>query len=119
MKLKLGDFFIILAVVASALLMLCFTFKRENGSGAILCYDGKEQAYFDLSVDTEYTFAAEYTNVITVKDGKLSVTFSDCPDGVCAHSGAISESGQSICCLPNRTVIRVVTKSAETDVIAG
>ena len=52
---------------------------------------------------TEYT----YYNVVTIKDGKVSVTGSSCKNQVCIRRGEISMPGETIVCLPNRLVVSI------------
>lgn len=117
MKLKIGDFFIICIIVFAAVMMLMP--GRSTGKRAVLYCDGKEITTFDLSADSEYIFENYLRNKIVVKDGSIFIEDSDCPDKVCVHSGKISKSGQTICCLPNKVLIRVYSDNSETDVISG
>ncbi len=48
-----------------------------------------------------------YTNQITIRDGKVAITESDCPGTDCVYSGWISQPGRSIVCLPNRVEVRI------------
>lgn len=41
------------------------------------------------------------------EDGKVRVARSTCPDKVCVRTGWISKPGQTIVCLPNKTVVRI------------
>lgn len=49
----------------------------------------------------------DYYNVVEIKDGTVSVTEASCKNQVCVRHGAISRSGESIVCLPNRLVVRI------------
>ena len=49
----------------------------------------------------------DYYNIVEIKDGKVSVTEASCKNQVCVRHGAISRSGESIVCLPNRLVVRI------------
>ena len=59
--------------------------------------------------DTDDAASAQYDyyNVVEIKDGKVSVTEASCKNQVCVRHGAISRSGESIVCLPNRLVVRI------------
>ena len=61
----------------------------------------------------------EYKNVITVSEGAISITASDCPGEDCVHSGAIRTSGRSIVCLPNEVEVRVVNAASDVDFVVG
>ena len=54
-----------------------------------------------------------YYNVVVISGGKVSVTEASCKNQVCVRHGAISKSGDSIVCLPNRLVVRIDNGSEE------
>ena len=74
-----------------------------------------------VSLDTsvEFSVTGDYMNTVTVRDGKIAVTESDCPGGDCVHSGWIGTSGRSIVCLPNRMEIRIVSATGDVDFVVG
>ena len=105
-----GDAVAITAVVLTAVIMLvCFL------SGAVTSRNTVARIYRNqelirevrLDVDTEFLVEGQYRNHITVRDGKIAVTESDCPGTDCVHSGWIQTAGRSIVCLPNRMEIRL------------
>ncbi len=105
--------FVILAVVCvAASLPLLF---GEEASYAQIHSHGKLIKTVSLGVDQEFTVDSH--NTVTVKDGKIAVTWADCPDGYCVSRGFRS-SGGDIVCLPNRLVISFVGEQ-EVDGIAG
>lgn len=71
-----------------------------------------------LDRDHSFTLAGTYTNTITIQDGRVAVTHTDCPGADCAHSGWISAAGRAIVCLPNRVEIRL-TGMPDVDAVAG
>ncbi len=71
-----------------------------------------------LDENSEFTIKCEIGyNVITVSNGKISVSSADCPDKVCVDMGEIS-GGAPIVCLPHQLEIRVVNgkSAADTDI---
>ena len=40
---------------------------------------------------------------------------ADCPDKVCVKTGKIKKPGQTIVCLPHRTVIEITGDNADID----
>jgi hypothetical protein len=48
------------------------------------------------------------------------MTQADCPDKLCVHQKAISATGETIVCLPNKVVVEIAgeTEDAEFDTIA-
>ena len=114
----------LLAVVATLLLAAAVFFlflPRESGAPAVaeIYLDG--QLIYQLPLDTpaEVEVSGDYHNTVTVRDGKISVTASDCPGEDCVHSGAVGTSGRSIVCLPNRLEIRVVSAPGDVDFVVG
>lgn len=121
LRFQKGD---LLAVVATLLLAAAVFFlflPRESGAPAVaeIYLDG--QLIYQLPLDTpaEVEVSGDYHNTVTVRDGKISVTASDCPGEDCVHSGAVGTSGRSIVCLPNRLEIRVVSAPGDVDFVVG
>lgn len=46
-------------------------------------------------------------NHLVIKDGRAEITEATCPDKICVEHAAISESGQTIVCLPNKVVVTI------------
>lgn len=119
MKLKIGDFILIIIIVAFAILLSLP--RNFNDNIVLLEVNGKVIKTFDLNTDTEYIYSNVYTNVIVVSSGELFIKSSDCPDHTCEHSGSLKQGGKNriICCLPNKLVLRFKSNSTDTDVISG
>ena len=96
-------FFLVLAAVCvtTSLPLL----SQQEASFAEIRSDGELVATVSLSIDRELTIAGH--NTVTVKDGKIAVTWADCPDHYCMDRGFCS-GGTDIVCLPNRLVISFV-----------
>ena len=112
------------AMGLAALLAVCLgiSFLVSGGTPAAraeITSEGKVIRIVDLNIDQELTVPSSDggVNVVTVKDGKIAVTYADCPDGYCVGRG-FCNSGTQIVCLPHRLVIRFLGKQ-EIDVIVG
>ena len=105
-------FAVLAAVCVAASLPLLF---GEEASYAEITSHGKLIKTVSLAIDQEFTVDGH--NTITVRDGKIAVTWADCPDGYCVSRGFRS-SGGDIVCLPNRLVISF-TGEQEVDGVAG
>lgn len=116
MKLKIGDLIIISIIILAAIIMIVP--KKSSGEQVILTCNGKEVAVFDLDKNTEYIFHGSFDNKLVIENGYAFISESDCPDKVCVHSKKISKSGETICCLPNKVLLSVVSEKHETDVIS-
>ena len=121
LRFQKGD---LLAVVATLLLAAAVFFlflPRESGAPAVaeIYLDGQLIYQRPLDTPAEVEVSGDYHNTVTVRDGKISVTASDCPGEDCVHSGAVGTSGRSIVCLPNRLEIRVVSAPGDVDFVVG
>ena len=76
--------------------------RTEQARFAKITSKGVEVKTVDLTVDQEFTVDGK--NTVTVKDGRIAVTWADCPDHYCMKRG-FCDGGTDIVCLPNRLVI--------------
>ncbi|NLO10612.1 MAG: NusG domain II-containing protein [Clostridiales bacterium] len=118
---KKNDFYliggIILFIAIGFLLMLLF---RTEGSKVLITIDGKEHKIFNLNEDTTYEILHDGNrNVLEIKDGYVSMIEASCPDKLCVKHRRIHYDNESITCLPNRVVLRVIGgEDSELDAIA-
>jgi hypothetical protein len=97
---------IILFVALAYALILAF---RTEGSKVLITVDGKEHKTFNLNENTSYELIndGEY-NIIEIKDGYVRMLEASCPDKICVKHGKIHYDNETITCLPNRVVVRVI-----------
>lgn len=81
----------------------------EPAAKVQISVDGTVIRELPLSQDADLTLESQNggTNHLVIKDGKASVTEASCPDKICVRQGEVSESGQTIVCLPNKVVITI------------
>ena len=63
----------------------------------------------EIKVELEGSKAGAW-NTVVIKDGEVYVEKASCHNQVCVNSGRISQSGESIICLPNKLVVRIEGK---------
>lgn len=116
-----GDILAIAVVVILAVLVaVCFLPKGSSDAVVAEVYqDGELLRTLSLGENTSFVVTGTYTNTITVEDGKIAITASDCPGEDCVHSGTIHTSGRSIVCLPNGVEVRVVSAQSDVDFVVG
>ena len=101
--LKTKTWIILFALIAAACLGLSLPlFSQEQARFAKITSRGEVVKTVDLAIDQEFTVDGK--NTVTVKDGKIAVTWADCPDHYCMKRGFCT-GGTDIVCLPNRLVI--------------
>ena len=121
LKPQRGDLVAVGLVVLLAVLVLVLFLPGGRDVGQVEIYqDGVLVGTMPLEEDGERVITGKYTNVITVKDGSVFVTRSDCPGEDCVKSGKISRVGRSLVCLPNGVEIRVAgTPEGDVDFVVG
>ena len=121
LRFRAGDGLAIGLVVLIAIsVMLCFLPQsKETADLAKIYLNGEPIKTVSLCEDQVLLIEDAYSNEITVKDGAISFTHSDCPGQDCVHSGSIRRSGRSLVCLPNRVEIRVFSEETDVDFVVG
>jgi|YNPMSStandDraft_2_1061718.scaffolds.fasta_scaffold00336_10 hypothetical protein len=54
--------------------------------------------------------------IIKIVDNKVGVIHNDCPNQLCVLKGFISKTGDSIYCVPNGLIIKIVGKQNDKDI---
>ena len=92
------DLLILLLVAALAVLLLALPLLR--GSGAVLAVTTQGGTVrYPLAVDRTLTLSENgYTLTVTVQDGGVLVSETDCPEEICRRTGRIARPGESILC---------------------
>ena len=105
-----GDFAAALLVIllAAAAGIWFWPNADEDGKRAELWLNGQLVQSIALDEDQTLELEGDYCSRITVRNGRVAVTESDCPGQDCVHSGWVFGAGHSIVCLPNRMEIRIV-----------
>ncbi len=104
-KLKIGDIITIIVVLAvgfSPLLM-----RRSGRATSYSIYvSGKKITTIPARGDTVFSVnGAMGKMIIQMKNGKIRVIHSNCPEKICIRTGFIYKTGQSIACVPNKLII--------------
>lgn len=127
-KNKKSDLILLGAILGIGLILACVLLLTRNaGASVVIRIDGKVEQTFPLNIDRTYTIhsANGGTNELVIQNGTANVISASCPDSLCVHMPAISYSGESIVCLPNKTVVEISgNESAQDandvpDIIAG
>lgn len=104
---------LLLAVLLAAAALLFAGREFFAGRPAVMVsvwVDGAETITLDLNQDDDIVIenGNGQTNHLIIEDGKAFLTEASCPDKLCVRQGAISETGQTIACAPNRVSITIV-----------
>lgn len=112
-----------LLVSAIFLFILMQFIKGENGAYVEITVDGEIYGTYALSENqtVEIKKNGKVINILSIKDGKADMTDADCPDLLCVHQRAISKENETIVCLPNKVVVKIIgaKEKSNIDSIAG
>lgn len=98
-----------IAVIAAAAFAYFLLQSGNGGSMAIVTADGNIAA--EISLDRDGTYQLDCADMkLTVRDGMICVSHSDCPDKLCEKTGYIGADGQTVVCLPNRVSVRIISE---------
>jgi hypothetical protein len=119
-KADIALFFIILILG----LAVSFLSLRGNSDGnkVIVTVNGEIYGTYDLSKNQVIEVSQnDHTNNITIKDGTVSMSYSDCKNQTCVNTGSISQTKDTIACLPNKVLIEIenTSQGGDVDVISG
>lgn len=120
MVLKKGDFFIILVLLLAVLGWFLQSYVQEDSGNlsAVIELDGKH--YQTLSLNENARFKIDFPDQeymeLTIENKEIWISEKTvyCPHNVCVKTGKISKPGESIVCLPNKTVIFIEGDSASS-----
>ena len=131
-RVRKADICFVFAILAVAFIsFLIIKLQSVKGSYVVVSYDGEalpnqisleqpETVYYLLTYDNAITIQAlsakewetiefpnaEY-NVFICTDNEIRMLQSSCPDKICVHHSAISNTGENIICLPHKLVIEI------------
>ncbi len=116
---KIRNDILLIAVVLLVACVFWFVIElsKEDGAYAVVIVNGEETAKYPLNKDAEIRLESENGgyNILVIKDGAADVIEASCPDKICVNQHSIDRTGETITCLPNKTVIKIVG-SGETEI---
>ncbi len=106
-KADLALFLILLLLGISSVLLI--SDSGRDGKQVLIKTGGELYGTYDLNQDQiiKVVYRGHHNN-ITINNGKVSMSFSDCRNQNCVHQGKISNTSQTIICLPNQVVVEIV-----------
>lgn len=114
---------VIFTVIISAVCILIFAFFGANAANdavrVVIKQDGEVIASLPADKTTLYEIDGDYRNVIEIRDGEVSVAYTDCPDKSCQRMGSINSGGQAIVCAPNKVSVYIEGIDSEIDAYTG
>lgn len=84
---------------------------------AMIYRDGTRIEYLDLAQNREVPLS-EGAMVLEIQDGRIRMKHSDCGRQFCVHQGWAAHNGETIICVPHKTVIEIQGEGRQPSVDA-
>lgn len=111
--------FIVLVLLGLGLSAWSFV-SGGAGQKAIVTVDGQPYGSYSLFENQTIEIRQNHhLNKITIKDGTVQMTYSDCRNQVCVKDGSVSMANQSIVCLPNKVMVEITGGEGELDAVSN
>lgn len=108
---------VLTVVFIAAVIAICMMFRDSESEYVEVVQENKVIMTIDISEESDSVWRIESSdggwNEITLRDGKISITDSDCPDKTCVKTGNLRSESVPIVCLPHKLVIRFSDKNGE------
>jgi len=99
--------FVLCVCIAASFIAL----PSVEGTAVLVEVAGTTVEKLDIHENRDFTIPGVKGNMLLeVRDGRVRVRESDCPNRICVRTGWRSREGEVIVCVPNRTVIRILGK---------
>lgn len=122
---KKADIILFFILIAGGLLISWLSLSGSiAGEKVVVTVDGQEYGTYSLYENQEVDIEQNgHHNHITINNGTVSMTFSDCKNQICVNDGKISKTKDSIVCLPNKVLVEITGgnsgEGGDADVITG
>ncbi|MBS4872500.1 MAG: NusG domain II-containing protein [Peptoniphilus sp. oral taxon 375] len=111
---KKGDKMVLASIIVISLVLFFLTsqtLREAQNKYVSVQISGREVQKISLKKEKElreYNFKTKLgTNKVLVKDGKVWVQESNCPDQICVHMAPIEKVGETIICLPHEFLVEI------------
>lgn len=106
---KQDGILILVLLAAAAVFFLGYRLWNRKTPEEVVVYVGEQEyARFSVKENREFLIETEQgSNLLILKDGTADVTEASCPDKICVHQSPISQTGETIVCMPNRVIVTI------------
>ncbi len=106
---KKKDILLIAALLLVGGIVLLFAvIGGQGGKSVLVRINGEKKSVYPLNENRRVELNGEGgRNILVIEDGTARIEDADCPDKLCVRQGRISLKGQSVICLPHKTVIEI------------
>ena len=112
-----NDIKLVVIVLIVIILLFSLTLFRKKANIANVYYENELILEIDLSINKTYEVDGYNGKIkIEVLNNQIRVVEENSPRHLCSKQGFISNSGQSIICLPNKIIIELPNNEIDAEV---
>lgn len=118
---KKADIVLFVILIAMGLGLSAWSFAAGTaGQKAVITVDGKLYGTYSLAENQTIEIRQNnHINKITIKNGSVQMSYSDCRNQVCVKDGSIRDTNQSLVCLPNKVMVEITGGKEDLDAVAN
>jgi len=115
-----ADLVLIIFLALCTLLSFSIWFRGGSGRSVQIIVDGQKvkEAALDVAMEELVMQGVKGPFSVEIKDGRVRMKDSTCPNKLCVKMGWIRHEGQVVCCIPNRIVLKITGKRESYDALA-
>lgn len=114
---KRGDAVIILSVLTVCLCLFLRRYAPTEQKRAMIYESGKLIHVVELDDGPKTEEIKIKGATLIIENGTVRYSEADCPDKLCEKFGRLSSPGDTASCVPNKTVVTVISDGGEPDII--
>ena len=109
-SLRKADILLFFSFLALAALIAVLPLMRSSGGEqkVRIISGGEITGIYPLENDIDVEVRHDgHLNIVSIKDKKVHMEYSDCRNQICVHTGEITRPGDTIVCLPNYVIVEI------------
>ena len=109
-SLRKADILLFFSFLALAALIAALPLVRSSGNEqkVRIISGGELVGIYPLDNDIDVEVKHDgHLNIVSIKDKKVHMEYSDCRNQICVHTGEITQTGDTIVCLPNYVIVEI------------
>ncbi len=118
---KKADVILLAIILVIGILGISIYFIAGAGAEFVfVSVDGETVGVYALNTDRELNIPSDNggENLLKIENGTARMISANCPNGDCIRHKAISQSNESIVCLPHKVVVTVIKDPSEGEMDA-
>ena len=109
-SLRKADILLFFSFLSLAALIAALPLVHSSGNDqqVRIISGGELVGIYPLENDIEVEVNRDgHLNIVSIKDKKVHMEYSDCKNQICVHTGEITQPGDTIVCLPNYVIVEI------------